>query len=226
MTGKFIFILGAGPNIGQHVAKKFAANGYKIAVSSRSGGSPVSEEYLSVKADLTDPTTVASAFKQLRDTWGDPSIVVYNAAAVHFGHADDAFSLSLGNFQEDLSVNVSSLYAAIQESVKGWKNLPEAFPKVFIYTGNMLNVSGARPAMLTLGVGKTAGAHLIDGAVKSYGSHGYRFYYADERNPNGSPVGSSPDAKAHAEAYFQLAEDPEQRPWDYTFVKFKGFTKF
>ncbi|KAK9237782.1 hypothetical protein V1525DRAFT_402901 [Lipomyces kononenkoae] len=226
MNDKFILILGAGPNVGQHVAKKFAANGYKVAVSSRSGGSPVSEDYLSVKADFADPTTVASAFKQIRETWGDPSVVVYNAAGAHFGHADDAFSIPLEKFREDLSVNVSSLYAAMQETVNGWKNLPTTLPKVFIFTGNLLNVAGARPALLTLGVGKTAAAHLIEGAVKSYGSHGYRFYYADERNPNGTPVGTSPDAKAHAEAYFQLAEDPEQRPWDYTFVKFKGFTKF
>ncbi|KAK9384243.1 hypothetical protein V1515DRAFT_420549 [Lipomyces mesembrius] len=224
MAAKIAFILGAGPNIGQHVANKFAANGYKIAVSSRSGVT-TSDDYLGVKADFTDPLTVASAFKQVRDTWGDPTVVVYNASALHFAPADDAFSVPVSAFQEDLYVNVSSLYAAIQETVKGWKNLKSSY-KTFIFTGNLLNVAGARPALLTLGVGKAAAAHLIDGAVKSYGSQGYKFYYADERKPDGSPVGTSPDAKAHGEVYFQLAEDPEQRPWDYTFVKFKGFTKF
>ncbi|KAK9329325.1 hypothetical protein V1520DRAFT_174287 [Lipomyces starkeyi] len=224
MAAKIAFILGAGPNIGQHVAKKFAANGYKVAVSSRSGVT-TSDDYLGVKADFTDPLTVARAFKQVRDTWGDPSVVVYNASALHLAPTDDAFSIPVAAFQEDLNVNAASLYAAIQETVQGWKNL-KASSKTFIFTGNLLNVAGAMPAMLTLGVGKAAAAHLIDGAVKSYGSEGYKFYYADERNPNGSPVGTSPDAKAHSEIYFQLAEDPEQRPWDYTFVKFKGFTKF
>ncbi|KAK9311202.1 hypothetical protein V1524DRAFT_388033 [Lipomyces starkeyi] len=224
MVAKIAFILGAGPNIGQHVAKKFAANGYKVAVSSRSGVT-TSDDYLSIKADFTDPMTVASAFKQVRDTWGDPSVVVYNAAALHFAPGDDAFSIPVTAFQEDLNVNVSSLYAAIEETVNGWQNLKSS-SKTFIFTGNMLNVAGAMPALLTLGVGKAAAAHLIDGAVKSYGSQGYKFYYADERNPDGSSVGTSPDAKLHSEIYFQLAEEPEQRPWDYTFVKFKGFTKF
>ncbi|KAK9489601.1 hypothetical protein V1508DRAFT_427551 [Lipomyces doorenjongii] len=224
MAAKIAFILGAGPNIGQHVAKKFAANGYKVAVCSRSGVT-TSDDYLGIKADFTDPLTVTSAFKQVRESWGDPSVVVYNAAALHFAPANDAFSIPATVFQEDINVNVSSLYTAIQETVKGWKNLKSS-SKTFIVTGNVLNVAGAMPAMLTLGLGKAAAAHLIDGAVKSYGSQGYKFYYADERNPSGAPVGSSPDAKAHSEVYFQLAEDPEQRPWDYTFVKFKGFTKF
>ncbi|KAK9371654.1 uncharacterized protein V1513DRAFT_406918 [Lipomyces chichibuensis] len=224
MAAKIAFILGAGPNVGQHVAKKFAANGYRVAVLTRSGVT-TSDDYLGVKADFTDPLIVASAFKQVRDTWGDPSIVVYNASALHVAPADDAFSVPLTAFQEDLNVNVSSLYAAMQETIKGWKNL-ESSSKTFIFTGNLLNVAGARPALLTLGVGKAAAAHLIDGAVKSYSSQGYKFYYTDERNPDGSPVGTSPDAKAHSEVYFQLAEDPRQRPWDYTFVKLKGFTKF
>ncbi|KAK9384961.1 hypothetical protein V1515DRAFT_631256 [Lipomyces mesembrius] len=210
MDTKIAFILGAGHNIGHHVAKKFAANGYK-------GGG--------VQADFKDPLAVVSAFKQVRDAWGEPSVVIYNAYAVHIVPADDAFSLASTAMQKDLAVNVSSLYVAIQETVKGWKNLFSCH-KVFIFTGNTLNVSGAMPSFLTLGVGKAAGAHLIDAAVKSYGSQNYKFYYADERNPDGSPTGNSVDGKAHSESYFQLAEEAEQQPWNYTFVKFDGYTKF
>ncbi|KAK9241711.1 hypothetical protein V1506DRAFT_549918 [Lipomyces tetrasporus] len=225
MAANIAFILGAGPNIGQHVAKKFAANGYKVAVSSRSGGSSTSDDVLSIKADFTDPQTVVSAFKQVRDTWGDPNVVIYNAAGVHFAPPTDVFSIPSQAFEQDLSINVSSLYTALQETVAGWKNLSSP-SKVFIFTGNALNTSGAIAPLFTLGVGKSAAAHLIDAAVKSYGPQGFKFYYADERNADGSPVGNSIDGKAHAETYFQLAEDLEQRTWDYTFVKLKGFTKF
>ncbi|KAK9311177.1 hypothetical protein V1522DRAFT_433702 [Lipomyces starkeyi] len=223
MTSKIAFILGAGPNIGHDVSKTFAGHGYKVAIVNRSGVG--ASEYFKVKADLKDPLAVASAFKQVRDALGEPNVVIYNAFARHFVPDNDAFSLAISTFQEDLGINVSSLYAALQETVNGWRDLATS-PKVFIFTGNGLNVASAVPQLLTYGVGKTAAAHLIEAAVKSYGSQGYKFYYADERNPDGSPVKQDRDANAHAETYFQLAEEPEQGPWDYTFVKSKGFSKF
>lgn len=52
-----------------------------------------------------------------------------------------------------------------------------------------------------------------------------RFYYADERQADGGP--SIPvNGPAAAEAYLELAEKKEQGPWDYTFVKGKGYVDF
>ncbi|KAK9241647.1 hypothetical protein V1506DRAFT_465777 [Lipomyces tetrasporus] len=210
-------------NIGHSVCNKLAANGYKIATVNRSGVGP--SQYFKIKADLKDPLAVASVFKQVRESLGESNVVIYNAAALHPVPADDAFSLDPSTFEDDLAVNVASLYATLHETVKGWKD-SSLSPKVFIFTGNTLNVSGALLPFLTVGVGKSAAAHIIDAAVKSYVSKGYKFYYADERNRDGSPVGTNRDGTAHAEAYFQLVEATEQGPWDYTFVKSKGFAKF
>ena len=52
-----------------------------------------------------------------------------------------------------------------------------------------------------------------------------RFYYADERQADGG-VSIPPDGSAAAEAYVELAEDGEQRAWEYTFVKGKGYVEF
>lgn len=52
-----------------------------------------------------------------------------------------------------------------------------------------------------------------------------RFYYADERQTDGG-VSIPVDGPAAAEAYLELAEDEEQRDWEYTFVKGLGYTKF
>jgi hypothetical protein len=52
-----------------------------------------------------------------------------------------------------------------------------------------------------------------------------RFYYADERKPNGGyaiPV----SGEAAGEFYPELAEGTEQGPWEQTFVKGKGYVKF
>lgn len=54
----------------------------------------------------------------------------------------------------------------------------------------------------------------------------HRFYYADERTPDGSIVGRAIDGSAHAEFYVQLAESETQGPWLATFVKGKGYVEF
>lgn len=53
-----------------------------------------------------------------------------------------------------------------------------------------------------------------------------RFYYADERKPDGSPAFRDVDGDAHAEMYVSLAEGDEQGPWQQTFVKGVGYKKF
>lgn len=53
-----------------------------------------------------------------------------------------------------------------------------------------------------------------------------RFYYADERTPEGKMVGRDVNGEAHAELYFKLANDKEPVAWQQTFVKGKGYVKF
>lgn len=53
-----------------------------------------------------------------------------------------------------------------------------------------------------------------------------RFYYADERNADGSPAFSAIDGPAHAKFYLDLAEETSQGPWQQTFVKGVGYQKF
>ena len=75
-----ILILGAGANVGTHVARSFAAKGYRVALTSRT--SPDQETTgkgnLHLQSDLTDPGSVAGVFAKVRDLLGPPSVVVYN----------------------------------------------------------------------------------------------------------------------------------------------------
>src|SRR5436309_1842565 len=84
MSTKLIaLILGAGPNVGAALARNFAKAGYSIALAARrvnSGTSP--EGYLSIKADLSNPSSVPSIFQTVKSELGtSPNIVIYNAAA-------------------------------------------------------------------------------------------------------------------------------------------------
>jgi NAD(P)-dependent dehydrogenase (short-subunit alcohol dehydrogenase family) len=86
-TSPVILILGAGPNIGQGVARLFAAKGYKVALASRSQQEADSTpEQLNIKSDFANPDDVVQAFTRTRKELGIPSVVVYNGKS-RFPHA-------------------------------------------------------------------------------------------------------------------------------------------
>lgn len=86
---------------------------------------------------------------------------------------EDVFEVSLDHFQSSTAINITSVYAAAQEAVKGWKELPQSSKNTFILTGNCANVTPL-PVIMTLSVGKAGAANLIEIAAKSYKDKGYR----------------------------------------------------
>lgn len=81
-----VLILGAGPNIGQSVARAFAAKGYRTALTSRKAteaNNSANEIY--IEADFTDPSSVVNAFSKVKSELGmPPSVVVYNGISSSF----------------------------------------------------------------------------------------------------------------------------------------------
>jgi NAD(P)-dependent dehydrogenase (short-subunit alcohol dehydrogenase family) len=160
-----------------------------------------------------------------------PSVVVWNAATLTPPPTPDSvLSVPTEQFTKDLNVNTVSPYVAAQEAVKSWASMGEGQQggnKTFIYTGNALNQSVMPvPLFLTLGVGKSASAHWIGLADALYSEKGYRFFYADQRLPDGAPMGNNVDGPAHGEFYAQLVQREKEVPWLATFVKGKGYVKF
>ncbi|KAL5416316.1 hypothetical protein PMIN04_008210 [Paraphaeosphaeria minitans] len=165
-----------------------------------------SERYLSIKADLSNPSSVPAVLDVVKAEFkAAPNVVIYNVAAFSLPAGDDS----------------------TKEIVKGWATLTEDAKKVFIYTGNKLNTwIASMPLTATLGVGKRATSYLIGSTDARYVKDGYRFFYADERNPNGSIKGTAIDGEAHADFFAQLASGEGEIPWHATFVKGQGYTKF
>ena len=171
-------ILGSGPRVGAAVAKKFANTGYSVAIASRkAAGGKTAEGYLSVKADLSSPSSIPAIFEAIKAEFQiAPSVVVYNAAAFTPPAGDDLFSIPTESLAGNLNTNTVSVYAAAQEAVKGWETLTRDAKKVFIYTGNKQNTE-IGPILLTvaLGIGKSASAYLIGAADTCYSKLGYRW---------------------------------------------------
>ena len=78
-TSPVILILGAGPNIGQAVARTFASRGYKVALAARSlDEADSTDNQLNITSDFANSNDVVKAFKRVNKVFGIPSVVVYN----------------------------------------------------------------------------------------------------------------------------------------------------
>jgi hypothetical protein len=150
----------------------------------------------------------------------------------------------VGNLSKDLAVNTISVLKALQLAVTGFSKLDESASRTFIFTGNISNMRPV-PPMLSLGIGKSAGAHLIAFAAQVYAQRGWklvcspealllvstsadhdRFYYADERKHDGSGAYTTIDGDAHGDFYLELSNHKTQRCWLATFVKGVGYVNF
>lgn len=78
-TKPSILLLGAGSNIGQAVAKKFEAGGYRVALAARSlSDRKVSNQEWTYKVDLGNPSAMAGLFSRVSKDVGIPSVVIFN----------------------------------------------------------------------------------------------------------------------------------------------------
>jgi NAD(P)-dependent dehydrogenase (short-subunit alcohol dehydrogenase family) len=111
MNGRVAAVLGVGPGLGAALARRFAGEGFAIAMMARredslarirqdivnDGGTA-----LPVSTDATDADSVAAAFKRVRDELGDPEVLVYNAGAFQMG---GVLEISPAQFDESFRAN-------------------------------------------------------------------------------------------------------------------------
>ncbi len=96
------------------------------------------------------------------------------AAPATWHNAAEPLNLPLENFTKELKGNTVSVFAAAQQAVLGWAELPATAPRTFIYTGNGTNFHLTMAAAISLGIGKSATASLIHALADAYKSKGYQ----------------------------------------------------
>ncbi|TAQ90334.1 hypothetical protein B7494_g1350 [Chlorociboria aeruginascens] len=224
-TSPVILILGAGPNIGQAVARTFASKGYKVALAARSlREADSTDNQLNITSDFANPDDVVNAFTRVKKVLGIPSVVVYNAAAWTPSPPNDPFAIPLAAFNRDMTINTTSAFVAAQQAVLGFAELPAHAARSFFFTGNILNIA-VLPSFMDAGAGKSASAHMMMAAAAAYKDRGFKFYYADERKADGTAI-FKVDGEAHGKLFWELAEANTQGPWLQTFVKGVGYQNF
>ena len=94
MTKPVCAVVGIGPQNGASFARRFASEGYAIALLSRKTeySSKLAAELDSARVyacDVTDPSAVDAAFATIRAEMGEIDVLVYNAGSGVWGNIEE-----------------------------------------------------------------------------------------------------------------------------------------
>jgi len=113
-TDRVVLVTGGNRGIGRAIAERFVAEGYKVAVTARSGEGP--EGTLTVRADVTDAAAIDAAFTEVEAQLGPVEIVVANA-----GITKDTLLLRMteDDFDSVVSTNLGGTFRVVKRASKG-----------------------------------------------------------------------------------------------------------
>ena len=109
-----VLITGGNRGIGYAIAEEFVAQGYRVAVTARSGSGPAGS--LTVTADVTDAASIDAAFTAVEAELGPVEIVVANA-----GITRDTLLLRMSeqDFTDVIDTNLTGAFRTVKRASKG-----------------------------------------------------------------------------------------------------------
>ena len=116
-------VVGVGPGNGASFARRFAADGYAIALLARDEAfsKQLAAALPNARAwscDVSNAGSVEATFAEIRTTLGAPEVVVYNAGSGAFGTFD---TVSAADFESSWRVNALGLFAVAKQVVPAMK---------------------------------------------------------------------------------------------------------
>lgn len=148
-TDRVVLVTGGNRGIGRAIAERFVAEGYKVAVTARSGEGP--EGTLTVRADVTDAAAVDAAFTEIESTLGPVEIVVANA-----GITKDTLLLRMteDDFDSVVATNLGGAFRVVKRASKGmlrakWGRVVLISSVVGLYgSAGQINYSASKSALV------------------------------------------------------------------------------
>ena len=112
-TSGVVFVTGGNRGIGLAIAKRFAKDGFKVAVSYRE--QKPKEDFYLVKADVTDSKSIDAAIDEIEKNLGPLEVVVINA-----GTNKDSLAMRLADddMQKIIDTNLMGSLRVARRSVK------------------------------------------------------------------------------------------------------------
>ena len=215
-------VVGVGPGNGAAIARKFAAQGYAVALCARSLDKleVLAAELPAAAAfvyDVTDPQAAGWVFAEIEQKLGPVSVVAYNAGSGIWGRLDD---VSVEAFQSSWEVNTRGLFLAVKA----------VLPQMRRLGGGAIVVSGATASVrggletTAFASAKAAQRSLTQSLAKQFGPEKIHVGYVVldgmvdlertmERMPD-KPLDFFLSSEQIAEAVYYLATQPE-RAWTF-----------
>ncbi|WP_309128478.1 3-oxoacyl-ACP reductase FabG [Microbacterium sp.] len=111
---RVVLVTGGNRGIGRAIAERFVREGYRVAVTARSGEGP--EGTLTVRADVTDAAAVDAAFTEVEQKLGPVEIVVANA-----GITKDTLLMRMSedDFDSVVATNLGGSFRVVKRASKG-----------------------------------------------------------------------------------------------------------
>ncbi|MGH3090293.1 MAG: SDR family NAD(P)-dependent oxidoreductase [Rubrobacteraceae bacterium] len=216
MSEKVAAVLGVGPGLGAAVAKRFAREGFSVALMARREES-MSEakreieneggKALSIPTDATDPASVEAAFEKVGSELGSPEVFVYNAGAFQMG---GILELAPDKFDECFKANCAGAFYAAGQVLP---EMAEAGRGTILLTGATASLRGSA-RFSALAVGKFGLRALSQSMAREFGPRGVHVAHIiiDGQIDTERVRGMSPDRESHtmlspdaiAEEYWKL----------------------
>ena len=113
-SARTVLITGGNRGIGFAIAEEFLRAGHRVAVTARSGQGP--EGSLTVRADVTDASSVDEAFSAVEAEYGPVEVVVANA-----GITKDTLLLRMSDedFDSVVDTNLGGAFRVVKRAARG-----------------------------------------------------------------------------------------------------------
>ena len=118
--GKVAVVTGGNSGIGLATAKKFGAQGAKVAISGRDrktleqAAKEIGAETLAVQADVTDLSSLDGFFRRVKDRFGSVDALFVNAGVARFAPVGE---VTVEQYDELLDTNLKGSYFTVQKAL-------------------------------------------------------------------------------------------------------------
>lgn len=162
-------VVGVGPKNGRAFAKRFADEGYAVALLSRSteytGALAQEIEGRAYECDVTDPAAIRDTFAAIGEDLGEVDVLLYNAGSGKFGTFDE---IADEEFEKGWQVNVRGLLQSTRAVVGPMRTRGSG---AIIVTGATASLRG-KPFTAAFASAKAAQRSLAQSFARQLGPEG------------------------------------------------------